>query len=124
MNQRALKPLFWVASSKKDLQGLPEETQRSVGYALFRAQEGKIHIHSKPLKGFGGNSLIEIVENEGSSTYRVVYTVKFEDAIYVLHAFQKKSHKGIETPRHEIELIKQRLKEAHDHYLRWSKKKI
>jgi len=121
VSQCKIKPLVWVASSKKDLKNFPEEVQRNVGYALFRAQEGKIHIHAKPLKGFGGNSVVEIVENEESSTYRAVYTVKFESAVYVLHAFQKKSHKGIKTPQHEIDLIKQRLKEALDHYSRSKK---
>jgi phage-related protein len=83
-----------------------------MGYALFRAQEGKEPRSAKALKGFGGRSVLELVENHEDGTYRAVYTVKFSTGIYVLHAFQKKSTKGIATPKHEIDLIYKRLRDA------------
>jgi phage-related protein len=83
-----------------------------MGHALFTAQEGGIDPAVKPLKGFGGASVLEIVASHHGNAWRAVYTVRFEDAIYVLHVFQKKSTKGIATPTREIELIKQRLAEA------------
>ncbi len=90
-----------------------------MGFALYQAQIGRMHISVKPLKGFGGASVLEIIDDHQGSTYRAVYTVKFDNAIYVLHAFQKKSKKGIKTPQQEIELIRQRLKVAEeDHKLR------
>ena len=87
-----------------------------MGYALYRAQLGKTHESAKPLKGFGGAGVVEIVEDFRSDTYRAVYTVKFAGVVYVLHAFQKKSRKGAETPQHEIELIERRFKAAADDY--------
>jgi phage-related protein len=109
------KPLFWVASSKKDLAGLPEEVQDVFGYALHLAQEGKKHEQAKPLKGFGGAGVLEVVEDFKSNAYRAVYTVKFGNAIYVLHCFQKKSTHGIETPKPDMDLIRERLKAAETH---------
>ena len=85
-----------------------------MGYALYLAQTGRLHSSSKPLKGFGGAGVIELVENNQHGTYRAVYTVRFESAVYVLHAFQKKSRKGIKTPREEIELVRRRLKIAEE----------
>jgi phage-related protein len=83
--------------------------------ALYLAQRGGRHAQAKPLKGFGGAGVLEIVEDHDGNTYRVVYTVKLAAAVYVLHAFQKKSTRGIATPQHELELIKQRLKAATEH---------
>jgi phage-related protein len=105
-------PLVWVASSLKDLRGFPGEVQRIVGYALAKAQEGGKHVDAKPLKGFCGAGVLEIVEDDRGGAYRAVYTVRFAEAIYVLHAFQKKSKRGIATPAADIEIVKKRLKDA------------
>lgn len=109
------KPLFWVASSKKDLAGLPGEVQDVFGYALHLAQEGKKHEQAKPLKGFGGAGVLEVVEDFKGNAYRAVYTVKLGNAVYVLHCFQKKSMHGIETPKPDMDLIRERLKTAEAH---------
>jgi phage-related protein len=109
------KPLYWVASAKKDLVTLPEEVQDVFGYALHLAQDGKKHEQAKPLKGFGGAGVLEVVEDHRGDTYRAVYTVKFQHAVYVLHCFQKKSVHGIETPKPDLELIRARLKAAQTH---------
>lgn len=109
------KPLYWVASSKKDLTLLPDEVQDVFGYALHLAQEGRKHEQAKPLKGFGGAGVLEVVEDHRGDTYRAVYTVKFQNAVYVLHCFQKKSAHGIATPQPDIELIRARLKAAQTH---------
>jgi phage-related protein len=110
------KQLFWVGGSKNDLLAMPDEVQNALGYALHEAQVGGKHGHAKPLKGFGSAAVLEIVEDWRSDTYRAVYTVKFANAVYVLHCFQKKSVKGIETPRHELNKIQERLKAAETHY--------
>ena len=95
--------------------------QNDVGFALFRAQEGKKHESAKPMKGYKGAGVLEIVENHFGNTFRAVYTVKFSDVIYVLHVFQKKSKHGIATPKNELEMIEKRLKIAEEHYRYWSK---
>lgn len=109
------KQLFWLGSSKKDLRGLPDEVQDTFGFALHLAQEGKKHEQAKPLKGFGGAGVLEVVEDFRGDTYRAVYTVKVGNAIYVLHCFQKKSTHGIETPKPDMDLIRERLKAAETH---------
>jgi phage-related protein len=109
------KPLLWVASSKKDLKALPEDVQDVFGYALHLAQEGKKHDQAKPLKGFGGAGVLEVVEDFKSDAYRAVYTVKFGSTVYVLHCFQKKSTHGVETPKSDMDLIRERLKAAEAH---------
>ncbi|NJM44095.1 MAG: addiction module toxin RelE [Brachymonas sp.] len=106
------KPLYWVATSKKDLAGMPDDVQDVFGYALHLAQDGKKHEQTKPLKGFGGAGVLEVVEDYMGDAYRAVYTVKLANAIYVLHCFQKKSTKGIATSKQDIELIHERLKAA------------
>jgi len=111
-----IKPVFWMASSRKDLKAFPKAVQSDVGYALFAAQRGEEYRSVKALKGFGGRSVLEIVAPHDGDTYRAVYTVKFEDAVFVLHAFQKKSTKGIATPQREIDLIRRRLADAEQHY--------
>lgn len=83
-----------------------------MGFALYQAQIGKMHGSAKPIKGFGGASVIEIIDDNDGDTFRSIYTVKFDSAVYVLHAFQKKSKKGIETSQKDIELVKRRLKIA------------
>ena len=104
------KPLRWVASSKKDLMAMPEEVQDTFGYALHLAQVGQKHPDAKPLKGFGGAGVLEVVEDFQGDAYRAVYTVRYAEAVYVVHCFQKKSTQGIATPKPDVELIKSRLK--------------
>lgn len=108
----------FIGSSREDLRGLPDEARQDIGYALFEAQRGLKPASAKPLKGFSGSRVLEIVENFSSGTYRVVYTVRFEEVIYVLHCFQKKSKHGIKTPKQDIDLIKRRLKSAEEDYKR------
>jgi phage-related protein len=107
-----LKPIFWVGSSRRDLRTMPEQVRRDIGQALYTAQQGETDLAAKPLKGFGGMRVMEIVERDRSGTFRAVYTAQFADAVYVLHVFQKKSKKGIATPKQDINLIRRRLAEA------------
>ena len=109
------KPLEWLGSSKKDLKAMPDDVIDVFGYALHLAQQGEKHAQAKPLKGFGSASTLEVVESLEGNTYRAVYTVRFKNAIYVLHCFQKKSTKGIATPKHDMDLIRDRLKVAQLH---------
>jgi phage-related protein len=109
-----IKGVVWVGSSLKELKSLPKFVQRSFGISLFAVQSGETPPIAKPLKGFGSASVLELIENDQSGTYRAVYTVRFSTGVYVLHAFQKKSKKGISTPAHEITLIKERLKRAEE----------
>ena len=110
------KPVRFVASAQSDLRRFPKEVRIVVGTALNAAQLGGKHKDAKPLRGFGGASVVEIIDDFDGSTYRAVYTVRFADVVYVLHAFQKKSKKGIETPKSDIDLIKRRLKLAEQDY--------
>lgn len=107
-----LKPLRFMASSRKDLKAMPEIVQDSFGYALHWAQLGLKHVDAKPLKGFGSAGVLEVVESAEGGTYRAVYTVKLADAIYVLHCFQKKSNHGIATAKTDMDLIRERLRMA------------
>lgn len=109
------KPLYWVGQARKDLQMMPEQVQDTFGFALWLAQQGKQHPQSKPLKGFGSAGVLEVVEDFCGNTWRAVYTIKFREAVYVLHVFQKKSVSGKATPKPDIDLIYQRLKAAHRH---------
>jgi phage-related protein len=115
------KPLFWIGSSLEDLRRFPEEVRRIMGFALHFAQAGGRHIDARPLKGFAGAGVLKIVEEHAGAAYRGVYTVRFAGAVYVLHAFQKKSKRGIKTPTKEIELIRERLKRAEEHHDHWRK---
>ena len=119
MDEAQFKPLFWVGSSKADLRAFPAAVRQTMGFALWQAQQGAKHLDARPLKGFGGAGVLEIVEDHLGNTYRAVYTVKFARAVYVLHAFQKKSKAGIKTPKQEVDLINQRLKVARKHYDEW-----
>lgn len=110
-----MKRLHWIGSSLDDLRAFPEDVRGEIGYALYLAQKGDKHPNAKPLRGFGGAGVLEVVSDFRGNAYRAVYTVKFEDAVYVLHAFQKKSRRGIETPKHEIEVVRTRLKRAEEH---------
>lgn len=109
------KPIYWIGSSKKDLRDMPEDVQDTFGYALHLAQMGSKHEATKPLKGFGSAGVLEVVENWSGDTFRAVYTIRFGDAVYVLHCFQKKSHSGSETPKEDMEKIQARLKAARNH---------
>jgi phage-related protein len=111
-----IKKLLWIGSAKKDLMAMPSDVKDTFGYALHQAQIGKKHAQAKPLKGFGSAGVIEIVEDSGSGTFRAVYTVKFGDAVYVLHCFQKKSTHGIATPKPDMDVIRERLKVAELHF--------
>ena len=113
------KPLFWIGSSWSDLKDCPDEVQDFIGYALHWAQRGGKSPDAKPLQGFGGAGVLEIVDDFDGNTYRAMYTVRFAGAVYALHVFQKKSRKGIATPKQDIELVKARLKRAEDHYAAW-----
>lgn len=106
------KPLEWIGSSHKDLMALPVEVRRLFGFALSLAQAGDRHDATKVLKGFGGAGLLEVVESDVGGTYRAVYTVKFSEAVFVLHCFQKKSKRGIATPKEEMDIVHARLKVA------------
>ncbi|MGB4116647.1 MAG: type II toxin-antitoxin system RelE/ParE family toxin [Polaromonas sp.] len=106
------KPLEWIASSHKDLMALPPEVRRFFGFALSLAQAGDKHDAAKVLKGFGSAGVLEVVESDVGGTYRAVYTVKFAEAVFVLHCFQKKSKHGIATPKEDMDIINARLKVA------------
>jgi phage-related protein len=106
------KALIWIGSSKRDLMSLPVGVRRFFGHALNFAQEGEQHDAAKVLKGFGSAGVLEVVEDDVDGTYRAVYTVKFKEAVFVLHCFQKKSKIGIATPKRDMEIIQTRLKVA------------
>jgi phage-related protein len=108
--------LDFIGSSREDLREFPEHVRQDIGYALFEIQQGKRPAKAKPLKGFGGAGVLEIMEDFFGGCYRAVYTIRFRDVIYVLHCFQKKSKHGIKTPQQDIELIKQRLRAAQEDY--------
>jgi phage-related protein len=115
------KPVRWVGSSKEDLTGFPEDVRRRMGGALWEAQIGRKAPYAKPIRGFGGADVLEIVDDFDGDTFRAVYTVRFAKAIYVVHAFQKKSKRGFATPNAELQLIVRRLKRASEDYEQWSK---
>jgi len=112
LNPKDEKPLEWIGSSHKDLMALPAEVRRFFGFALSLAQWGERADASKVLQGFGGGGVLEVVEDDAHGTYRAVYTVRYPEAVFVLHCFQKKSHHGIATPREDMEVIHGRLKIA------------
>lgn len=109
------KPLDWVGSSKKDFVGFPEPVQDEMGNALGLAQFGGKHPSAKPWKGQGAG-VFEVVEDHAGDTYRAVYTVRFKEVVYVLHAFQKKSPRGIKTAQVDVDLVERRLKVAQQDY--------
>jgi phage-related protein len=119
MQVRMPRPVRWIASSKDDLSNFPEEVKRRVGGGLWDAQLGLKAPFAKPLKGFGGGSVLEIVDDFDGNTYRAVYTIRFARAVYVLHAFQKKSKRNAATPKSEMDLVRQRLKTAKEDYEQW-----
>ena len=115
------KPVRWIGSSKEDLRSFPEDVRRRVGGALWDAQLGRKAPYAKPLKGFDGAGVLEVVDDFDGDTYRAVYTIRFSGVVYVLHAFQKKSKQGIALPKSDLSLIKQRLKRAREDYEQWLK---
>jgi phage-related protein len=118
-NDPPAKALFWMSSSLDDLRAFPSDVRQVMGFALWQAQNGRKHMDAKPLKGFGGASVLEIVADDDRGTFRGVYTVRFAGAVYVLHCFQKKSKKGIKTPQRELDLIRKRLRLAEQDYQVW-----
>ena len=113
-----MKPLEWLGKTREQLIAFPREICRDIGYALHFAQSGDKHPTAKPLKGFVGAGVLEVIENHDGNTYCAVYTIQFADVVYVLHVFQKKSKRGAATPRRDLELIQTRLKDAREHYQR------
>lgn len=109
MVETSEKPLEWIGSSYSDLLALPVGVRRFFGFALSLAQAGDQHDAAKVLRGFGGAGVIEVVESDAAGTYRAVYTVKFKEAVFVLHCFQKKSKRGSATPLPDIALVRSRL---------------
>ena len=114
------KPVRWVGSSKDDLSSFPKQVRQRVGAALWKAQIGRKAVYAKPLKGFAGAGVLEVVVDFDGDAFRTVYTVRFAEAVYVLHAFQKKSKRDIATPKTDLALIDRRLKRAREDYEQWS----
>jgi phage-related protein len=112
MRKQPEKQVVWLGSSKKDLMSLPMGVRKFFGHALDFAQRGDRHDAAKALKGFGGAGILEIVEHDQGNTYRAVYTVKFKEAVFVLHVFQKKSKSGIATPKPDMDIVRACLKVA------------
>jgi len=110
--EQSPRPVTWIGSSRADLKRFPQQVRRDMGKALYAAQRGETDPAAKPLRGFGGARVMEIVDFHQTNTYRAVYTAQFGEGIYVLHAFQKKAKRGIATPKREIDLIGRRLAEA------------
>jgi phage-related protein len=118
-----LRPLLWIGSSKRDYGMFPARVQDNLGFELFLVQTGQHPPSAKPLKGLGSGTL-ELVENFDGDTYRAVYTIRFREVVYVLHAFKKKSKRGIGTPQTDIELMRRRLRDAErDHAWRFTEGK-
>src|SRR5262245_22098961 len=107
-----MKPVIWIGSSREDLRAMSQQVRKDIGQALYTAQQGETDPSAKPLKGFGGARIMEIVERYRTDTFRAVYTAHFGEAIYVLHVFQKKSKHGIATPKPDMDLIGRRYAEA------------
>jgi phage-related protein len=116
-----VKELVWMGSTRRDMRELPKGVRRSFGVALFAAQTGETPPIAKPLKGFGGAGVLELIEDDQGGTYRAVYTVRYATAIYVLHVFQKKSKRGKATPKADIDLVEQRLKRVAELHARMLK---
>jgi phage-related protein len=122
MTKQPRKPLKWVGSAKRDLNGMPEDVKDVFGHAIDLAQAGGKHQDAKVLTGFGSAGVLEVVEDDRGDTYRAVYTVKFAGWVYVLHCFQKKSKSGIKTPKEDLDLIHARLKAAKLDFEAWQTK--
>lgn len=107
-----MRELVWVGNARDELRGFPKPVQQAIGFALYRVQQGRTPAAAKPLKGFGGAGVLEIIDDFDGDTYRTVYTVRLTTAVYVLHAFQKKSTRGSATPRRILDLVRARLRQA------------
>jgi phage-related protein len=116
------KSVVWVGASRRDIQAMPAQIKRRFGVALDDAQQGETSQSAKPLHGFSGANVIEVVEDFDSDTYRAVYTVRFQEAIYVLHIFQKKSRQGSRTDMRDLNLIRSRLQQAKEMHLEYVEK--
>lgn len=110
-----IKPLFWIGPTREVVREFPAVVRQQVGFGLYLAQAGDIAVDARPVKGFGGGTVLEIRTSYRGDAFRTVYTVRFSNPIYVLHAFKKKSTKGIATPRREIEVVARRMKRAGVH---------
>lgn len=117
------KDLVWVSSCKEDLLRFPRDVRRMLGFALGAAQRGGKHPDAKPLKGFGGAGVLEVVKDHDRSTYRAVYTVRLGGRVYALHAFQKKATRGSATPKRDLDLVRRRLREAEELHRIWLSEK-
>lgn len=113
-----MKETYFLASTQDEIREFPEAVRKEIGFAIYAAQEGGKAINVTPMVGFGGAGVLEVISNYDGDTYRAVYTVRFQGALYVLHAFKKKSVRGIATPKKELDMIKHRLKQAEAHYSR------
>jgi phage-related protein len=116
------KALIWIESCKKDLGELPSEVEDFVGHNLWLVQEGGTPSAAKVLSNYGGAGVLELIDNFDGDTYRAVYTVRFEEAVYVLHCFMKKSTSGISTPKRDLATIKRRPKKAEERHKEWQAK--
>jgi phage-related protein len=116
MDGEQIRPIRWVGSSRKDVRSFPRKIRSDIGQTLYAAQRGETDPAAKAMRGFGGRSVVEIVASHAGDTWRAVYTVRFQDAVYMLHAFQKKSTKGVATSKRDIDLIRLRLAEAERDY--------
>jgi phage-related protein len=110
--QSSPRPLVWIGSTRGDVRAFPRAVRRAVGQALYAAQEGEVDPSAKPLRGFGGASVLEIVARHRGDTSRAIYTVRYPEVVYVLHVFQKKARRGVATAKKDIDLVRQRLNEA------------
>ena len=117
-----MKALIWILAAKKDLMKLPKSVIKSFGYGLYQAEQGLHPDGSKVLTGFGSTQIVELREDGEGGTYRTIYTAQFREIIIVLHVFQKKSSKGIKTPKKEMDLLHARLKRAEEIYKEWKEK--
>jgi phage-related protein len=121
------KPVYWIGNSLKELKKFPDDVKDVMGYAIHLAQIGQKHYKAKVLRGFQGAGIVEMLDDYNTDTYRTVYAVRYAGAVYVLHAFQKKSKTGIETGQQDIDLVNKRLALAEEHwnktYLKPAKKK-
>ncbi len=111
-----MKAVIWLGNSLENLREFPQGVRSEIGFAIYQAQRGVKHVSAKPLKGFGGAGVLEVVADDDGNAYRAVYTVKFREVIYVLHVFQKKSSRGSKTPQPDLKLIGARLRQAQDRY--------
>ncbi len=119
-----MKKVYWMGSSQKEIRSFPREVRQEIGFSIEIAQNGRKALNAVPLVGFNGAGVLEVISNGEGGTFRTVYTVRFDDVIYVLHAFQKKSKTGIATSKKDINLIKERLATAEQHYKEMQKVRI